>query len=136
MVDVTILAILGCQSKIEDRMSTSRSLNSLDTPIIRNQPPNMMTDLTTLTGRSNEYKNMVETLFTTEFGNLKVGDILLTSQDEFLNEYGQSPQMKSLLRGWIAQYNLGDSFAENQSGKFDCFILVILVGESSGQIFT
>ena len=109
-------------------MSASQSLNSVDTPVIMNHPPSLMTDLTTLTGRSNEYKDMVEALFTTKFGNLKVGDIVLTSQDEFLNEYGQSPQIKSLLRGWIAHYNLGESFSKNQSGEFVRFILGISSG--------
>jgi hypothetical protein len=69
---------------------------------------------------------MVETLFRSEFGNIKLGDILLTSQDEFLNEYGKSPQIKSLLRGWIAEYNLSSRFTDNKIGKCCFFYFFVL----------
>ena len=88
-----------------------------DTVIIANRSPDEAIDLTTLSGRKNKYKKMVETLFRSDFGNVKLGDILLTSKDEFLNEYGKSPQTRSLLRGWIEEYNLGDRFSKVESGE-------------------
>ncbi len=88
-----------------------------DTVIIANRSPDEAVDLTTLSGRKNKYKKMVETLFRSDFGNVKLGDILLTSKDEFLNEYGKSPQTRSLLRGWIEEYNLGDRFSKVESGE-------------------
>jgi hypothetical protein len=99
-------------------MSTGRSIYS---PDLMNRHLDETSELKTLTGQRNEYKKMVETLFRSEFGNIKLGDILLTSQDEFLNEYGKSPQIKSLLRGWIAEYNLSGRFADNERGKFCLF---------------
>ena len=94
------------------------SINELDTVLAANRSPDNSTDLTTLCGKKNKYRKMVETLFRTEFGNVKLGDILLTSKDEFLQEYGKSPQTKSLLRGWIEEYNLTERFAKSENGAF------------------
>jgi len=96
---------------------TALSIAESDTVIIANRSPDEATDLTTLFGRKNKYKKMVETLFRSDFGDIKLGDILLTSKIEFLDEYGKSPQTRSLLRGWIEEYNLGDRFSEIGSGK-------------------
>lgn len=93
------------------------SINELDTVLAANRSPDNSTDLTTLCGKKNKYRKMVETLFRTEFGNVKLGDILLTSKDEFLQEYGKSPQTKSLLRGWIEEYNLTERFAKSENGE-------------------
>ena len=95
------------------------SINELDTVLAANRSPDKSTDLTTLCGKKNKYQKMVQTLFRTEFGNVKLGDILLTSKDEFLEEYGKSPQTKSLLRGWIEEYNLTERFTKSESGTFN-----------------
>ena len=96
---------------------TPLSINELDTVLAANRSPDKNTDLTTLCGKQNKYQKMVQALFATEFGNVKLGDILLTSKDEFLKEYGKSPQTKSLLRGWIEEYNLTDRFAKSESSS-------------------
>lgn len=96
---------------------TPLSINELDTVLAANRSPDKNTDLTTLCGKQNKYQKMVQALFATEFGNVKLGDILLTSKDEFLKEYGKSPQTKSLLRGWIEEYNLTERFAKSDSSS-------------------
>ena len=105
---------------------TALSVNELDTVIIANRSPDETTDLATLCGQQNKYQKMAETLFRSEFGNVKLGDILLTPKDEFLKEYGKSPQTRSLLRGWIEEYNLSHRFAKRDSGKVLRFVLSFL----------
>ena len=95
---------------------TALSVNELDTVIIANRSPDETTDLATLCGQQNKYQKMAETLFRSEFGNVKLGDILLTPQDEFLKE----------LRGWIEEYNLSHRFAKRDSGKVLRFVLSFL----------
>ena len=99
-------------------MIASRSTCSSVTAIIMNHSPGDQTDLSTLTGPDDVYKKLVEILFSSEFGSVKLGYILLTSQDEFLNEYGKSPQIKSLLRAWIAEYSLSERFVQKETSEF------------------
>ena len=41
----------------------------------------------------------------------------VSPRDEFLEEYGKSPQKKSVLRGWIEEYNLTERFAKSDSSS-------------------
>lgn len=81
------------------------------------------TDLITLTGENEEYKNLVEEFFT---WNLTWGDIKGVSRNEFLDSFckDQAIAVRYHLLAWVKDYNLMDRFqpeAQQENGEL-CYL--------------
>ena len=72
------------------------------------------TDLTTHVGPNGKYKALLETKFTTEYGNLQWQDAKASTLEEFVqrHSHGEPAAVKDLLNGWIAFYGLKNRFQQ------------------------
>ena len=68
------------------------------------------TDLTTLVGQGaekDEYKKLVEKLFSSELGNLKWRDVKKYTRAGFVAKYGKgNDAIEDMLESWISNYGL------------------------------